>query len=292
VSSQGIQLFSKDDPAKVIVEREKEPCFTAAIAPLEALQGECADSWLQKNPDGRCTFTNCYVGIDGDPNDCVVCERGCDNGCGPASIPLLNTDGDFFFFDFGPACCNHDYCWSSTFSKATCDFDFYSQMLDQCPPVIVSVFAIFLPLPLAVPLQACRVLATVFYLAVNVPVIATQAYEDAQNNQTEYEKEDVCIAKCPSTQESGGQGTTVLTIDLKNNTGTFPVQYEMYSIPDQLYIEYEGTRIFDTGGLISGSGSVDVSFSGVSAIIQVTIFAPNSGTVWDVSIGCPYGISG
>jgi hypothetical protein len=65
----------------------------------------------------------------------------------------------------------------------------------------------------------------------------------------------------------------------------------MYSIPDQLYIDYEGKRIFDTGGLVSGSGASDVTYAGRGKLIQVTINAPNDGTVWDVSVGCPYGLS-
>jgi hypothetical protein len=68
-------------------------------------------------------------------------------------------------------------------------------------------------------------------------------------------------------------------------SGTFPVSYEMYRIPDQLYIAYEGKVIFDTGALVSGSGAADVTYSGTSTIIQVTINAPNSGTAWDVSVG-------
>jgi hypothetical protein len=83
----------------------------------------------------------------------------------------------------------------------------------------------------------------------------------------------------------------VLTIDLIVRNGTFPVSYEMYTIPDQLFIDYEGQRIFDTGGLVSGSGTADVTYSGTSTIIQVTINAPNSGTAWDVFVGCPYGLS-
>jgi hypothetical protein len=127
-------------------------------------------------------------------------------------------------------------------------------------------------------------------LAVISP-IGKDAFDQAQDEQKNYEKEPVCVAKCPSTQESGGQGTTVLTIDLIVPNGTFPVSYEMYSIPDQLFIDYEGQRIFDTGGLVSGSGSADVTYSGTSTTIQVTINAPNSGTAWDVFVGCPYGLS-
>jgi hypothetical protein len=254
------------------------------------LLGSCTATWLQKNPDGRCSYTNCFVGTGGDPSDCFICNKTCDNGCGPAGS-VLNTDGNFYLFDFGPACCNHDYCWSSTFPRNQCDSDFYDQMSGQCPPLVVSIVAMFLPLPLKVAIESCRILATAFYLAVHHTGTADKAYQSAQDEQKKYEQKPVCIAKCPSTQRSGGQGTTVLTIDMKVPSGTFPISYEMYSIPDQLYIEYEGKRIFDTGGLVSGSRNVDVTYSGTSKTIKVTINAPNSGTAWDVSIGCPYGLS-
>jgi hypothetical protein len=268
---------------------DTEPCQSFDVPAPQATQGSCADSWLQKNSDGRCTYTNCFVGTNGSPNDCFKCKRLCDNGCG-ASGSVLNTDGNFGLFDFGPACCNHDYCWSSTVSEGDCNSNFFDQMVDQCPPLGLVVVALFLPLPLQVPLASCHVLATSFFLAVSSP-IGENAYKQAQIEQKTHEKEPVCVAKCPSTQTSGGQGTTVLTIDLIVRNGTFPVSYEMYSIPDQLFIDYEGQRIFDTGGLVSGSGSADVTYSGTSTTIQVTINAPNSGTAWDVFIGCPYGLS-
>jgi hypothetical protein len=96
------------------------------------------------------------------------------------------------------------------------------------------------------------------------------------------------IASCNTTQTSGGQGLTVFSVDLLQASGTFPVSYEMYTVPDQLFIEYGGTRIFDTGGLVSDSASTNVTFSGSSTLIQVTISAPNVGTAWDVFVGCPF----
>jgi hypothetical protein len=61
----------------------------------------------------------------------------------------------------------------------------------------------------------------------------------------------------------------------------------MYTVPDELYIEYEGDRIFETGGLVSGGATVNVAFSGQSTVIKVTINAPIAGTAWDVFVGCP-----
>ena len=162
-------------------------------------------------------------------------------------------------------------------------------MKTECAPLSrLAVVGLFLPLPLfqilAAPFAACELLASAFFLAVRA---VQSPYDSSQRDQKAYEATPVCIAQCPSTQRSGGQGTSVLTIDLLRQSGTFPVTYEMYSIPDQLYIDYQGTRIFDTGGLVSGSGRANVVFSGTSTIITVTINAPNSGTAWDVFVGCP-----
>jgi hypothetical protein len=240
------------------------------------LLGECNADWIQKNADGRCSKTNCFVGKNGDPNNCFECGTTCDNGCGSGAFKF---DGDFFgLYDFGLACCNHDHCWSSTDSRESCDRAFLQDMLQACPPKSPSIFQ-FGP-------RACKSDANLFYAIVR-SFIGTFFHKGAQEKQNKYEGTPVCIAQCPSTQESGGQGTTRLTIDLLRSSGVFPVSYNMYTIPDQLIITYEGQTIFDTGGLVSGSLSTTVSFSGTSTIIQVTINAPQDGTAWDVFVGCP-----
>jgi hypothetical protein len=114
-------------------------------------------------------------------------------------------------------------------------------------------------------------------------------HNSAQTRQRNHEVKDVCTAKCPSTQKSGKQGTTILNIDMLWASGIFLVEYEMYENPDQLTIEYEGKVIFDTGGLVSGAGSEDVKFGpGSSTKIKVTIHASNEGTEWDLTVNCPH----
>jgi len=247
----------------------------------------CDSFWQVKDSDGRCRYTNCFVGKTGDPVNCFECKKTCNNGCGAADSQFLKFDGNFFLFDFGRACCNHDFCWSSSFyTMSQCNSAFLADMLLQCPPFSNGLK---IPLPLKLPVGSkapCGIIALAFYLAVNSP-IGQAAYKIAQDRQKNHEMENVCIAKCPTTQESGGQGNTTLTIDMLKTSGTFPVTYQMYSIPDQLYIVYEGKRIFDTGGLVSGSQSIDVTFSGKSTIIQANIYAPTFGTAWDVFLGCP-----
>ena len=246
---------------------------------LQPFPSTC-DAWQQKNSDGRCTYTDCFVGENGSTTDCFVCKGNCDTGCGKGGSKF-NIDGNFF--DFGEACCIHDHCYSSIFDKGTCDSSFYDDMRDQCDNVPLIVLILQKTPNLG--LLPCEVLSAFFYLIVRG--FADDAASEAKKKQDDYEKTDVCVAPCPSTQQSGGQGTTRLVIDLLQSSGTFPVEYQMYQIPDQLYITYEGTRIFDTNGLVSGSQSAQVSYSGNSTLVEVTIFAPNDGTAWDVFVGCP-----
>ena len=105
---------------------------------LAEFPSTCSE-WEQTNPDGTCVYTECYVTpiADGSrpPDRCFFCWKDvCDNGCGAAGS-WLNTDGDFGTFDFGEACCIHDYCWSSIFTKAQCDTEFLRDLMDQCRAV-------------------------------------------------------------------------------------------------------------------------------------------------------------
>ena len=274
------------------------PSSTLLLAPpsdkdqwLSMLTGTCNGSWLKKNSDGRCTYTNCYVGVSGDPADCFYCKEKCDNGCG---ITGVRFDGKFDGYDFGPACCNHDHCFkSSSFSQVQCDAAFLVDMLRQCPPIPKAfIFMLTTPslspifkVPILSQFAACQTMAVIFYGLVR-SAVGFAVHLLVQSKQKAHELTSVCVAKCPSTQESGGQGTTVLNIDMLQTSGTFHVDYEMYDVKDQLIITYEGETIYDTG-LVSGNGSEDVSFSGSSTIVTVTMNAPEEGTEWDVTVGCP-----
>jgi hypothetical protein len=256
---------SHSSPRKLTTPQSFRDESTMDIARL----GECKDNWLVKGNDGRCTFTNCFVGKTGDPTKCFDCPMNqCDNGCGPASVPLLNSDGTFPSFDFGPACCNHDYCWSSLRKKEFCDVNFGKEMLATCGPLAkLDLVAFKLPLSLLEPFAACEITALAFYLGVSAPSLAQGAYDAAQTKQGTYDESAACAAPCPAAQNSGKSGTTTITVDLFKTSGDFIVDYDMFSAPDQLYIDYEGTRIFDTGGLVSGKGTKSVTFSGSTTLI-------------------------
>lgn len=101
---------------------------------------------------------------------------------------------------------------------------------------------------------------------------------------------NLCTAQCPTQQTSGGQGFYRFTVELFKTQGVITVTYEMYSIPDRLNIYYEGVQIFSTGGLVSGSSTFSQSYgSGTSTqtFVTVELDAPESGTLWDVSVSCP-----
>ena len=86
---------------------------------------------------------------------------------------------------------------------------------------------------------------------------------------------------------SGGQGAFTHVYDMGQESGTFELSYNMYSIPDRLEVKgSDGTSLFSTGGLVSGTDTVQVSFSG-GRMVYVIVTAPTDGTAWDYSIGCP-----
>ena len=252
----------------------------------ESAIGSCSRNWLEKNADGRCTHTNCFVGTSGNPNDCFECKLGCDKGCGSKNS-ILTTDGYPLLSSFGAACCNHDHCWSSnSHSKDDCDERLYQSMRAECPtlPPVVSLDLNF-SRPLKAVLGQCDIAAFLFVSAVALDPF--DAYESTKRKQRQYESRGTCIATCPTSQQHSGQGTTVLTIDMLRTSGTFSVSYQMDGDPDYLLIEYEGKRIFDVGDPGQGVGSASVSFSGFSSLIKVTMSSANPGSVWYVDIGCP-----
>ena len=95
------------------------------------------------------------------------------------------------------------------------------------------------------------------------------------------------IFQCDELRVSDGKGFFSFTVEMGDTAGTFPVFYEMYGVPDALTISYEGKVLFDTNGLVSGSSSFSLSFSGSTSKVEVVVTAPNQGTAWNLLIGCP-----
>ncbi len=100
----------------------------------------------------------------------------------------------------------------------------------------------------------------------------------------------LCTTQCPTNQRSGGQGFTSFTVELFKTTGKITVSYDMYTIPDELNIYYEGTKIFTTGGLVSGARTLAVSYGSATSkttFVTVEVNAPTVNTQWTVSVSCP-----
>lgn len=94
------------------------------------------------------------------------------------------------------------------------------------------------------------------------------------------------LGKCEELQQSGGQGTFSYAINLEADAGSFDLYYQMYSIPDGMTIIVGTNTVFTTNGLVSGSKTVTVQYTGGDTAF-VNMYAPNSGTAWDFEIGCP-----
>lgn len=96
--------------------------------------------------------------------------------------------------------------------------------------------------------------------------------------------------ECNVQAGSGGQGTSFLTQNLGPDAGNVIVQYEMYTIPDQMEVYYEDNLVAQTTGLVSGSGSLSFNYTpnpnGPFHCI-IKMYAPNSGTAWDFIAYCP-----
>jgi hypothetical protein len=93
---------------------------------------------------------------------------------------------------------------------------------------------------------------------------------------------------CNREQDAGGQEIKTRTIQMTATQGKIRINYEMYGIPDQLKLIYEGKEILNTG-LISGNGQLSVPFSGKSGQVTVQMIGnqENSGTEWTYTLFCP-----
>ena len=93
---------------------------------------------------------------------------------------------------------------------------------------------------------------------------------------------------CSGSAGSGGQGTNFTdVVILGSGAGTVNISYNMYSIPDQMDVYYNGNLVATTGGLVSGSSVLSFYYPGGSSSCTVRMYAPNSGTAWDYNVACP-----
>jgi hypothetical protein len=96
------------------------------------------------------------------------------------------------------------------------------------------------------------------------------------------------VTGCEEFQNSGGQGITTSTVNMGQTSGSVTLYYDMYDIPDEIEVFYEGQKIYWSGGLVQRSNTVNLSFGpGKSQLVVVRISAPESGTAWEFSLSCP-----
>lgn len=95
---------------------------------------------------------------------------------------------------------------------------------------------------------------------------------------------------CGQVTASGGQGTTRTRHALGASPGLVRITYDMYGIPDRLDCFYKGVLVASTGGLVSGTGTLQWTYApapGDPSWCLVVMSAPNSGTAWVYTINCP-----
>jgi subtilisin-like proprotein convertase family protein len=86
---------------------------------------------------------------------------------------------------------------------------------------------------------------------------------------------NITNAIVPGMAGDGNSSTNPVTIT--NSTGTLVINYNFYTVPDDMRIFYNGTQIYDTG-LVPGSGNFAVDFGPGSTpgLIQIVMNPPGS----------------
>jgi hypothetical protein len=95
---------------------------------------------------------------------------------------------------------------------------------------------------------------------------------------------------CGQVTASGGQGVTRTRHALGPTPGSVSITYDMYGIPDRLDCFYKGVLVASTGGLVSGTGTLQWAYApapGDPAVCLIVMRAPNNGTAWIYTINCP-----
>jgi len=95
---------------------------------------------------------------------------------------------------------------------------------------------------------------------------------------------------CNEEVKSGGQGVTNTVHPLGPTPGLITIGYDMLSIPDKLSVTYNGRVVATTSSLVSGKGMLRWYYypqPGAPQFCTVNVSAPEDGTVWQYSLGCP-----
>lgn len=95
--------------------------------------------------------------------------------------------------------------------------------------------------------------------------------------------------RCNDQQQQGGDAPEVHLIDLGQSFGSFVLDYDVYSVKDQIIVTQSGRTIYNSG-CVSGAKSIRLNLNGYSSQISVRV-NPNcdgtSSTSWTFTVHCP-----
>ena len=92
------------------------------------------------------------------------------------------------------------------------------------------------------------------------------------------------VATTLNQSASGGVGVTQNDYILAGASGTFTVNYNNYSIPDQVDVSVNGQKIVGTAGQVSNTGTLTIPTSTAlraGDVVSVIMTGTDSGTAWD-----------
>jgi Viral BACON domain/Putative binding domain, N-terminal len=93
---------------------------------------------------------------------------------------------------------------------------------------------------------------------------------------------------CNTAAVAGSDLPVTRSVDVGRTSGRFTFTYQTYSQQDRMVVSYEGRTLFDTG-CVGTFSSRDISFSGGSSVVTVTV-TPNCaggfGTAWEFTVAC------
>lgn len=95
--------------------------------------------------------------------------------------------------------------------------------------------------------------------------------------------------ECGPQQGSGADTAFSRDYNLYKSAGTFSFRRNANGVKGRFVVTYQGALLYDSG-CISGDSTVNLSYSGTSSYVNVTVY-PNcegtTGTLWDFTVGCP-----
>jgi hypothetical protein len=71
------------------------------------------------------------------------------------------------------------------------------------------------------------------------------------------------------------------------DNGHVVITYDMYNIPDQLDVYYEGVLIATTGEPVSGIDTIEFDYVMNRATWVMVVVTGPDGTAWEYEITCP-----